>query len=240
MPPETMSTGVMNRASTVHAWRAANWQWFRKVFAHHLEDVELACSPHASVAGSTCDLTNAVGNMRGGRAQRGAWCAVSRPRILCRTMVRNAFFAVLLGLFVACSQSESTGAGSSEEGQTGDVSSSGTSSGTGGSSSTSGGTGGASLAICDDASNCGDFVSECTGCAVAGPCAEVYDGCFGDATCLDFNKCWAGCEGETACREACASANPVGGERYRALLTCIVCQVCPKSCEDSEFASSCP
>ena len=167
------------------------------------------------------------------------WCVSCRPRILCRAMVRNAFFAALLGLFVACAQSETTGPGSSEEGQTSASGSSGTAAGSGGSASASSGTGGFG-GVCDDASECGTFDSACTGCAVATVCTEVYDGCFGDATCLEFNKCWAECNGDAMCRDACTESNAVGAERYRALLTCIVCQVCPGSCKESEFASMCP
>ncbi|HRI67728.1 MAG TPA: hypothetical protein PK156_25975 [Polyangium sp.] len=157
-------------------------------------------------------------------------------------MMRNAFFAVLLGLFVACSQSESTGFGSSEEGQTGGGSSSSTSAGSSGSTSGTGGMGGVGGVggVCDDAAECGTFDSACTGCAVSATCAEVYDGCFGDATCLEFNKCWAGCNGDVMCRSACTESNPIGAERYQALLTCIVCQVCLGSCKDSEFATTCP
>lgn len=85
---------------------------------------------------------------------------------------------------------------------------------------------------------CGDFVSGCTGCAVAGACAEVYDGCFGDDACLDFNKCLTNCKDDKTCQEGCAEMNSVGAMRYNELIMCIVCQVCPKSCAD--FASFCP
>lgn len=183
--------------------------------------------------------------MKGSRANRDVrrsnrgrcWCLASRPRILFRTMWRNAFFAVLLGLFVACSQSEDSGGQLPESGQAGASSSSSSSGSKSGSASGSSGTGGATFMACDDAGMCGDYVSGCTGCAVSSACAEVYDGCFGDAICLDFNKCLAGCKSDQGCRDMCAMENPVGADRYKALVTCIVCQVCPNSC--AEFASFC-
>jgi hypothetical protein len=153
-------------------------------------------------------------------------------------MLRNAFFAALLVFFVACSQVDKTGTQLPVADQTAASGSSSTTTGTGGSGGASAGTGGASLVVCDDAAACGDYVNGCTGCAVSGVCAEVYNGCFGDDTCLDFNKCLVGCKFDQGCRDQCTMANPVGADRYNALLTCIVCQVCPKSCV--EFAGFCP
>ncbi len=154
-------------------------------------------------------------------------------------MWRNAFFAAVLGLLVACSQSETTGSDNSFGGQGGASSSSGQTGGKNNVASASVGTGGASAAPCDEAGVCGDFVSGCTGCAVQTTCAEVYNGCFGDDACLDFNMCLTSCAvADAACRDACAAANPVGADRYGALLSCIVCQVCPNSC--ANFADFCP
>jgi hypothetical protein len=165
------------------------------------------------------------------------WCSASCARIL-RDMLRHAFFAALLGLFVACSHADDSGLEDLKQGQTGGSSSTGTSGGSSESASaSSSGAGGASIAACDDAGTCGDYVSGCTGCAVSSTCAEVYSGCFGDEACLDFNKCLANCKEDEACQDECASSNPVGADRYGALVTCIVCQVCPKSCVD--FASFC-
>lgn len=173
-------------------------------------------------------------------AQKPSWNCESRARILFRTMLRNAFFLVVMVFFFACSQSEGSTDyrlpeedTSSSSGATGSSGSSGSSSGTSG----VGGGGGATLGPCDDAGVCGDYVSGCTGCAVSGACAEVYDGCFGDDSCLDFNKCLANCKADETCRQGCVDANPVGAERYNALVTCIVCQVCPTSCV--EFANFC-
>ncbi len=156
-------------------------------------------------------------------------------------MLRNAFLAAALVLLVACSQSEDAGYRPLKESQSSTSGSSSAAAGTGGSGGSagaSGGTGGAVLAACDDAGTCGDYVNGCTGCAVSTSCAEVYDGCFGDDTCLEFNKCLASCQDDQACRDQCASSNPVGADRFGALVTCIVCQVCPKACID--FASFCP
>lgn len=176
----------------------------------------------------------------GAKATRSPKCQMV-PRVSrtypVRPMLRNAFFAALLSLFVACSQAEDSGGQLPEADQSSSSSSASTSGGTGGSGGASAGTGGATLAACDDAGSCGDYVSGCTGCAVSSACAEVYDGCFGENVCLDFNKCLVGCKDDQACRDECASSNPVGADRYKALVSCIVCQVCPKSCAD--FASFC-
>jgi hypothetical protein len=137
---------------------------------------------------------------------------------------------------VACSQAEGTGIPGPEDGESSSSSSTGMSAGTAASASSSGGTGGASIAACDEAL-CGDYVSGCTGCAVSSTCAEVYDGCFGDDSCLAFNKCLVSCKDDAGCRDECASVNPVGADRFEALVSCIVCQVCPKSCVD--FAGFC-
>ena len=154
-------------------------------------------------------------------------------------MWRNAFFAAVLGLLVACAQIQVPLPGGSDGGQGGASSSSGQPGGTSGAAGTSVGTGGTSAAPCDEAGVCGDFVSGCTGCAVTTTCAEVYDGCFGDDACLDYNMCLTSCAvADAACRDGCAAANPVGADRYGALLSCIVCQVCPNSC--ANFAEFCP
>jgi len=152
-------------------------------------------------------------------------------------MLRNAFFAAVLVLLVACSQTEGTGSRQLEGEQSSSSGSTSSATGTGGSGGSAGGTGGASAAVCDEKATCGDYVNGCTGCAVSTVCAEVYDGCFGDDACLDFNKCLANCKEDKGCQDECASANPVGADRFGALLTCIVCQVCPKSCLD--FAGFC-
>jgi hypothetical protein len=156
-------------------------------------------------------------------------------------MLRNAFFAAGFVFFVACSQAEDSGGFPSPEQETssssGSTSGSTTSGGASGSTTGAGGAGGAPLAVCDDVSMCGDFGSGCTGCAITDVCAEVYGGCFGDLACLDFNKCLANCKDDETCRQACVESNPVGAERYNALVACIVCQVCPKSC--AEFANFC-
>ncbi|MBK9265938.1 MAG: hypothetical protein IPM54_39895 [Polyangiaceae bacterium] len=146
-------------------------------------------------------------------------------------MLRLAFTAAALILLGACSQAEDSG-NPAPTGETSSSSSSSTSSGTGGSGGASTGTGGATLAPCDDAGTCGDYVNGCTGCAVSTTCAEHYEGCFGDETCLDFNKCLAACKDDLACRDKCAESNPVGADRYGALVACIVCDACPNSCAD--------
>jgi hypothetical protein len=108
--------------------------------------------------------------------------------------------------------------------------------GNGGSQSTSGDAG--FPFACDEADSCGDYSRGCTGCAVEGTCAGPYKECFGDGSCLEFNMCMAGCKSDVPCQDACASKNPLGAERFNALVTCVVCQACPMACAD--IASICP
>jgi hypothetical protein len=152
-------------------------------------------------------------------------------------MLRKAFTATALILLGACSQADEKGPQDPTIAESSSSSSSSASSGTGGSGGASGGTGG-NLAACDNAGTCGDYTDGCTGCAISGLCAEHYDGCFGDESCLIFNKCLAGCKDDLACRDECAKSNPVGADRYGALVACIVCQVCPNSC--AAIADFCP
>ncbi|MDI3286559.1 hypothetical protein [Polyangium sp. 15x6] len=150
---------------------------------------------------------------------------------------RNGIFGAALVFLLACADADQ--AGGFFEGNQG---------GGGGMGTTAVGSGGGADAgadaatkppeNCDELASCGDYSRGCTGCAVKGPCVVAYEGCLGDKSCVEFNMCMAGCEDDVACQNGCAMGNPLGADRYNALITCIVCESCPTSCADS--ASICP
>ncbi|MRG92663.1 hypothetical protein [Polyangium spumosum] len=152
---------------------------------------------------------------------------------------RNGIFGAALVFLLACSQADEAGRFSGGDQGAGGL---GTSGNTG-----SGGGGGGDEAdagpieppeVCDELGSCGDYSRGCTDCAVKGPCLEAYEGCFNDKTCVEFNMCMAACKNDVGCQNTCATANPLGAERYNTLVTCIVCDTCKASCEAS--ASICP
>ncbi|MDI1481889.1 hypothetical protein [Polyangium sp. y55x31] len=156
---------------------------------------------------------------------------------------RNGIFGAALVFLLACSAGDEAGGSSGEfQGAGGMGTAVGSTVGSGTGSGGEGGAGGDASTMptgsCDDLASCGDYSRGCTGCAVKGPCAPAYEGCFGDKSCVEFNMCMAGCESDVACQNGCAMGNPLGAERYNALVTCILCESCPISCADT--ASICP
>ena len=89
---------------------------------------------------------------------------------------------------------------------------------------------------CDNTGECGDSVSGCLGCALAGQCAGLQSECFNSDACLDFATCLDPCAQQgQACIDQCKASFPAGVSPYAAIFDCIRCEVCPIDCVDVPY-----
>jgi len=84
------------------------------------------------------------------------------------------------------------------------------------------------IGACDASNNCG----ACGNCALAGQCQSAMSACQADQNCLALLNCLQNCTDQT-CANNCATQFPAGQQGYGAMVSCIVCQSCPVSCNAS-------
>ncbi len=87
------------------------------------------------------------------------------------------------------------------------------------SSTTGGGT-------CDATGDCGT----CGNCAIAGACQATMNACESDQNCVALLDCLSTCADQT-CADGCMTQYPGGQTGYMAVVSCVVCQVCPITCD---------
>ncbi|MBK8257802.1 MAG: hypothetical protein IPK82_34680 [Polyangiaceae bacterium] len=92
---------------------------------------------------------------------------------------------------------------------------------------------------CDAEGFCGDTESGCVGCAVGagGPCQNAYAGCVDTDACIAYADCVSSCM-DPQCADKCAETYPEGAQLYSNLVVCVICDVCPISCDGAN--SGCP
>ena len=86
--------------------------------------------------------------------------------------------------------------------------------------------------VCDELAVCGDAMdpATCIGCAIVGDCADETAACQGSQECIDFVTCIDPCA-DQACVDACAALYPNGATLYNDVVSCVVCEQCPVSCD---------
>lgn len=92
---------------------------------------------------------------------------------------------------------------------------------------------------CDAEGFCGDTENGCVSCAVGpgGPCENAYYGCIDTDICIAYADCASMCM-DPQCAEKCAATYPEGAQLYNNLVVCVICDVCPVSCDGA--ISGCP
>ena len=79
---------------------------------------------------------------------------------------------------------------------------------------------------CDASGDCGT----CGNCALSGQCQSAVNACNADQNCNALLGCLQNCADQT-CADACAAQYPGGQAGYTALITCVICNACPVSCQ---------
>ncbi len=106
---------------------------------------------------------------------------------------------------------------------------------TGQGSVTSGGPSTGSGGTCDASGAC----DSCGNCAVGGQCAAAANSCSSNQSCSALLDCLGACA-DQACADACANSNPSGMTLYMAVITCVLCDACPVSCDGASSGACGP
>ncbi|AKT37374.1 hypothetical protein [Chondromyces crocatus] len=77
----------------------------------------------------------------------------------------------------------------------------------------------------------------CGLCALTGPCAAFVTACTNNTSCASLNTCVNDCE-DDACIDDCYDTYPEGETDYDNLSGCVVCDVCPLSCDEGNLCGN--